>query len=152
MTLEHIVQPIEHGRRVILLAWPDTAESIARRLDEYPECMRSFSGEDGVHRLYNANGDVRAGSNEIRVYRPAGGQNKWLYHEDTDEVELRANSETIATFADPTAYPATEKDISDFSEWTTIKRPALPSRIERSLVDVIAVTDDELEVLEPSGD
>lgn len=121
--------------------------------------MRSFSGEDGAHRLYNANGDVRAGSNETRVYRPVGGQNKWLYHEDTGEVELRANGETIATFdepedvfADSTAYPATEEDISNFSEWTTIKRPALPSRIERSMVDVIAVTDKGLEVLEPSGD
>ncbi|WP_336364686.1 hypothetical protein [Halalkalicoccus salilacus] len=121
--------------------------------------MRTFSGEDGVHRLYNANGDVRAGPNEIPVYRPAGGQNKWLYHEDTGEVELRANGETVATFddpedvfADPPAYPATEKDVSDFSEWTTIKRPALPSRIERSMVDVIAVTDDGLAVLEPSGD
>ena len=123
VTLEHIARSIENGRRIILLAWSDTAESIARRLDEYPECMRTFSGEDGVHRLYNANGDVRAGPNEIRVYRPAGGQNKWLYHEATGEVELRANGETIATFADPEgvfadpmAYPATEKDISDFSE------------------------------------
>lgn len=158
VTLEHIARSIENGRRIILLAWPDTAEAIARRLDEYPECMRSFSGEDGVHRLYNANGDIRAGPNEIRVYRPAGGQNKWLYHEATGEVELRANGETIATFADsedvfadPTAYPATEEDSSDFSEWTTIKRPALPSRIERNMVDVIAVTDDGLEVLEPSG-
>lgn len=120
--------------------------------------MCSFSDEDGVHRLYNANGDVRASSNDIRVYRPVGGENKWLYHEDTGEIEFRANGETIATFtdpedvfADPTAYPATEGDISDFSEWTTIKRPALPSRIERSMVDVIAVTDDGLEVLEPSG-
>ena len=50
------------------------------------------------------------------------------------------------------AYPATEKDITDFSEWTTIKRPALPSRIDRDMVDVLAVTDDGLAVLEPSGD
>ena len=119
VTMEHIARSIENGRRVILLAWLDTAESIARRLDEYPECIRTFSGEDGVHRLYNANGDVRAGLNEIRVYRPAGGQNKWLYHEGTGEVEIRVNGETIATFADPedvfadpTAYPAIEKDVS----------------------------------------
>ena len=69
------------------------------------------------------------------------------------------DGETIATFADPedvfddpTAYPAIEKDISDFSEWMIINRPALPSRIERSMVDVIAITDAGLEVLEPSGD
>ena len=117
--------------------------------------MRTFSGEDGVHRLYNANGDVRAGPDELKVYRRGSGQNKWLYHEDTGEVELRANGETIATFADqedvfvdPSAYPATEKDISDFSEWTAIKRPVLPGRIERSMVDVIAVTNDGLCVLE----
>lgn len=50
-------------------------------------------------------------------------------------------------FTDPTAYPATEKDITDFDSWTTVKRPALPGRIDRSMVDVIAVTDEG-----PSGD
>lgn len=55
-------------------------------------------------------------------------------------------------FADATAYPATEGDITDFLEWTTIKRPSLPGRIDRSMVDMLAVTDDGLEVLEPSGD
>ena len=43
-------------------------------------------------------------------------------------------------------------DIIDFEEWTAIKCPALPLRIDRDMVDVIAVTDDGLEVLEPSGD
>lgn len=159
VTLEHIARSIENGRRCLLLARPDTAEAIARRLDEYPECMRTFSGEDGVHRMYNANGDVRAGPDELKVYRRGAGQNKWLFYEDTGEVELRANGKTIATFADPedvfadpSAYPATEGDISDFSGWTAIKRPALPDRIERSMVDVIAVTDDGLKVLEPTGD
>ena len=144
---------------MILLAWPETAEAIARRLDEHPECMRTFSDENGVHRLYNANGDVRAGPDDLKVYRRGSGQNKWLYHEATGEVELRANGETVATFAEPedvfadsTAYPATEKDISDFSGWTAIKRPALPGRIDRSMADVIAVTDDGLELLEPSGE
>ena len=55
-------------------------------------------------------------------------------------------------FVDPTAYPAMEKDISEFLKWTTIKRPALPSQIERSMVNVLAVIDDGLEILEPSGD
>lgn len=54
-------------------------------------------------------------------------------------------------FADATAYPATEKDINDFSEWTAIKRPALPGRIDRGMVDVIAITDDGLN-LESSDD
>ncbi|KYH24039.1 hypothetical protein HAPAU_41180 [Halalkalicoccus paucihalophilus] len=160
MTLEHIAQSISDRRRCLLFAWPDTAASIARRLDECPECMRSFSGEDGAHRLYNANGDVRAGPNEIKVYRPAGGQTVWLTHEGRPGVELRdSDSETLATFddpedvfTDPTVYPATETDITDFSEWTPIKRPALPGRIDRDMVDVLAVTDDDLEVLEPSGD
>lgn len=160
VTLEHIARSIENGRRCLMLARPDTAEAIARRLDEAPKCMRSFSGEDGAHRLYNANGDVRAGPNEVHVYRPAGGQSVWLRHEATGAVELQdSNGETLATFdsgedvfADPTEYPATEADITDFSEWSTVKRPALPSRIDRDMVDVIAVTDDGLEVLEPSGD
>ena len=43
-------------------------------------------------------------------------------------------------------------DITDFLEWTGIKRPALPGRIDRSMVDVLAVTSDGLAVLEPSGD
>lgn len=51
-----------------------------------------------------------------------------------------------AVFEDASAYPATEKEISDFSEWSEIKRPAFPP--ERDLVDVIAVTDDGLLVLE----
>lgn len=51
-------------------------KNITVRLDEYPECMRSFSGEGGVYRLYNANGDARAGPTEIRVYRRGDGQNK----------------------------------------------------------------------------
>ena len=158
VTLEHIARSTEDGRRCLMLARPDTAESIARRLDEHPECMRTFSGEDGAHRLYNADGDVRAGPDELKVYRRGGGQNKWLFYEETGEVELRVNGETIATFdgsedvfADPAAYPATEGDISDFSGWTTIKRPELPSRLDRSIVDVIAVTDDGLKLLEPSG-
>ena len=137
----------------LLLARLDTAHQIVRRLDERPKCMRMFSDEDGAHRLYNANGDVRARPDELMVYRRGDGQNVWLYYEDTSEVELRANGETIATFDSPAdvfedadAYPATEKDISDFSEYSKIKRPAFPP--ERGMVDVIAVTDDGLRVLE----
>ena len=159
VTLEHIARSIENGRRCLLLAWPNTTASIAQRLDEHHECMRTFSGEDGAHRLYNANGDVRAGPDELKVYRRGDGQNKWLFHEKTGEVELQANGETIATFddpedvfADPTAYPATEKDLKDFLRWTAIKCPALPGRINRDTVDMIAVTADGFEVLEPSGD
>lgn len=120
VTLEHIARSTEDGRRCLMLARPDTAESIARRLDEHPECMRTFSDEDGAHRLYNGNGDVRAGDREVKVYRRGDGQNKWLFYEKTGELELRANGKTIATFADQkdvfadlSAYP--EKDISDFS-------------------------------------
>ena len=102
---------------------------------------------------------IWAGPNEVKVYRPAGGQSVWLYHEDTGTIELRdSDGETLAEFDDPedifddpTAYPTTEKDITDFDEWTTIKRHALPSRIDRDMVDVLTVTDDGLEVLEPKG-
>lgn len=111
--------------------------------------MRSFD-EDGVSRLYNANGRVKIDG--VGMYRPAGGQNVWLQH-DTGEVELRANGETIAMFDSPEAvfedadaYPATEKDISDFSEWSEIERPAFPP--DRDMVDVITVTDAGLLVLE----
>ena len=150
-TLEHIHRSTEAGRRCLLLAWPDTAAKIARRLDRKPRGMRSFD-EPRAPRLYNANGDVRAGPDELKVYRRGDGQNVWLYHDD-GSVELRANGETIATFDSPAdvfedadAYPATEKDISDFSKWSSIKRPAFPP--ERDMVDVIAVTDDVLCVLE----
>lgn len=34
------------------------------------------------------------------MYRPAGGQSVWLYH-DTTEVKLRANGEALATFDSP---------------------------------------------------
>lgn len=57
-TLKHIARTVSDGRRCLLLARPETAERIARRIDEYPECMRSFSGEDGAHRLYNTNGPI----------------------------------------------------------------------------------------------
>lgn len=166
-TLKHIARTVSDGRRCLLLARPETAERIARRIDEYPECMRSFSGEDGAHRLYNTNGPIRVGSDDLRVYRPTGGQSVWLYHEDEDSVELRnSDGETLATFADPTdvftdprAYPATEADSTDFDEWSIVKRPLIPSvafgegGLDREMVDVIEVADDgTLHVLTDGGD
>lgn len=96
------------------------------------------------------------GPNGICVYRPAGGQSVWLRHKDSGRIELRESTgETLATFdepedvfADPTAYPATEADMSDIDNWMAIKRPALPSHIDREMVVVIAVTDNGLEVKE----
>lgn len=56
VTLEHIARSLADGRRVILLAWPDTAEGIARKLDDEPKCMRSYGAVSGASRLYNAKG------------------------------------------------------------------------------------------------
>lgn len=36
----------------------------------------------------------------VGIYRSAGGQSVWLYH-DTTEVKLRANGEALATFDSP---------------------------------------------------
>ena len=161
-TLEHIARSAKEDRRILLLARPNTAEKIVRRIDEEPKCMRSFSGEDGVHRLYNANSGVRVGTENKRVYRPAGGQSVWLYHQDEDAVELRdSDDETLAWFDDPAAvfsdadaYPRMEDEIGDFSKWSEIKRPVVPpvafgeGGLDRDMVDVIAVDDDGLVVLE----
>lgn len=100
------------------------------------------------------------GPNDGTIYRPAGGQIVWLYHEDSESIELRdSNGETLATFddpedvfADPTAYPATEAEISTFDKWTAIKRPALLGRIDWEMVDVIAVVEDGLRVLNDSDE
>lgn len=166
-TLEHIERTVSDGRRCLLLARPDTAEGIATRLDDHPKCMRSFSGEDGAHRLYNTNGPLRVGPNDVRVYRPAGGQSVWLYHEDENAVELQDSSgETLAmfddpedAFEDPTEFPATEADVEDFDEWSVIKRPVIPTvafgdgGLDREMVDVIAVDGEgELRVLEDGGE
>lgn len=43
-------------------------------------------------------------------------------------------------------------EISTFDKWTAIKRPALPRRIDREMVDVIAVVEDGLRVLNDSDE
>lgn len=91
--------------------------------------------EDSAHRLYNSNGPTLVGPNDVRVYRPAGGQSVWLYHSGSGAVELRdSDGDTLATFNDPedvfsdlTAYLATENDIEDFEEWSVVKRPVIPT-------------------------
>ena len=155
-TLEHIARSIENGRRCLLLARPDTAESIAEKLDDEPKCMRSYPSVDGASRCYNAKGYLHVGDDEKRVWRRRGGQNVWLQHAD-GSVELRTqDGEMVATFddpadvfADPTAYPRTDDEIKSADGWSKIYRPVIPGRIDRDMVDVIAVTDDGLEVLEP---
>lgn len=124
VTLEHIARSLSDDRRCLLLARPDTAERIAGRIDNEPKCMRTYSDEDGAHRLYNANGDLRVGPNDVRVYRQASGESVWLYHASENSVELQTEdgktlasfSDPEAVFSDPTEYPATESDIEDPDE------------------------------------
>lgn len=96
----------------------------------------------------------------------SGGQSVWLYHEDEDSVELQdSDSKTLAMFndsedvmTDPTAYPAAEADIENFDEWSVVKQPVIPTvmfgegGLDREMVDMIAIGDESLVVLEDGGE
>ena len=168
-TLINLAAALGDGRRCLLLARGETAGDIRERIEDAPALMRS-TGEDGVARLYNRNRDLRIGGE--KVYRRAGGESKWLYHQRTGTFELVGTDGTIATFdgdeaisEDASAYPRTESEIGDGDGWSTVKAPFVPSlefdgvemgdRPDPTMYDVIRVPasseDGSLEVVEATG-
>ena len=167
-TLVNLAAALEDGRRCLLLARGETAKAIRSRIEDAPALMRS-TGEDDVVRLYNRNRDLQI--NGETIYRRSGGESKWLYHQRTGTFELVGRDGTIATFEaaeeileDASAYPRTESEIADFDQWSTVKRPLVPSLAfdvemgdapDPAMYDVVRVPsgndDGGLEIVERDG-
>lgn len=98
-------------------------------------------------------------------------ESKWFYHQRTGTFELVGSEGTIVTFDDPqeidedtSVYPRAESEITDFDQWTKIKRPLVPSLAfdvemgeapDPAMYDVVRVptsSDDRgLEIVESDG-